>query len=188
MFFTSFFHVICKISKHLAQASCTKWILRKKILIRKIFHPTILFQTSYSQGRTIRLSRLNAWKGHLANFSHKYWSKTFMQHFICQKSRQLHPSDFNALFVSKYSYFTFIEKQEILVKVSFLSKLDKYELQLSKAMKSSPLLGPFCGSELWGFSLLGVVCFYVSNLRQQSATEKSTVNQCRADYCLKFET
>ena len=100
MFFTSFFHVICKISKHLAQASCTELILEKKILIRKIFHPTILFQTSYSQGRTIRLSRLNAWKGHLANFSHKYWSKTFMQHFICQKSRQLHPSDFNALFVS----------------------------------------------------------------------------------------
>jgi hypothetical protein len=23
-----------------------------------------------------------------------------------------------------------------------------------KAMKSSPLLGPFCGSEFWGFSLL----------------------------------
>jgi hypothetical protein len=68
MFFTSFFHVICKISKHLAQASCTELILEKKILIRKIFHPTILFQTSYSQGRTIRLSRLNAWKGHLANF------------------------------------------------------------------------------------------------------------------------
>ena len=26
----------------------------------------------------------------------------------------------------------------------------------SKAMKSSPLLGPFCGSEFWGFSLLEI--------------------------------
>ena len=52
--------------------------VQKKILIRKIFHPTISFQITNSQGRTIRLSRLNAWKGHLANFSHKYWSKTFM--------------------------------------------------------------------------------------------------------------
>ena len=26
----------------------------------------------------------------------------------------------------------------------------------SKAMKSSPLLGPFCGSEFWGFSLLKI--------------------------------
>ena len=25
-----------------------------------------------------------------------------------------------------------------------------------KAMKSSPLLGPFCGSEFWGFSLLKI--------------------------------
>ena len=33
-----------------------------------------------------------------------------------------------------------------------------------------------------------VVCFYVSNLLQKSATEKSTVNQCRADYWSKFET
>ena len=27
---------------------------------------------------------------------------------------------------------------------------------LGKAMKSSPLLGPFCGSEFWGFSLLKI--------------------------------
>ena len=26
----------------------------------------------------------------------------------------------------------------------------------NKAMKSSPLLGPFCGSEFWGFSLLKI--------------------------------
>jgi hypothetical protein len=26
----------------------------------------------------------------------------------------------------------------------------------TKAMKSSPLLGPFCGSEFWGFSLLKI--------------------------------
>ena len=25
-----------------------------------------------------------------------------------------------------------------------------------KAMKSSPLLGPFCGSKFWGFSLLKI--------------------------------
>ena len=25
-----------------------------------------------------------------------------------------------------------------------------------KAMKSSPLLGPFCGSEFWGFSLMKI--------------------------------
>ena len=25
-----------------------------------------------------------------------------------------------------------------------------------KAMKSSPILGPFCGSEFWGFSLLKI--------------------------------
>ena len=28
--------------------------------------------------------------------------------------------------------------------------------QNGKAMKSSPLLGPFCGSEFWGFSLLKI--------------------------------
>ena len=44
----------------------------------------------------------------------------------------------------------------------------------SKAMKSSPLLGPFRGSEFWVFSVeniarLGVLSFYVSNFRQQSA-------------------
>jgi hypothetical protein len=27
---------------------------------------------------------------------------------------------------------------------------------ISKAMKSSPLLGQFCGSEFWGFSLLKI--------------------------------
>ena len=27
---------------------------------------------------------------------------------------------------------------------------------LGKAMKSSPLLGPFCSSEFWGFSLLKI--------------------------------
>ena len=27
---------------------------------------------------------------------------------------------------------------------------------LCKAMKSSPLLGPFCGSEFWAFSLLNI--------------------------------
>ena len=38
-----------------------------------------------------------------------------------------------------------------------------------KAMKSSPLLGPFCGSEFWDFlywKYKEIVCFYVSNLRQ----------------------
>ena len=30
--------------------------------------------------------------------------------------------------------------------------------------------------------------FGLGHFRQQLATEKSTVNQCRADYCLKFET
>ena len=29
-------------------------------------------------------------------------------------------------------------------------------LRNSKAMKSSPLLGPFCGSEFWEFSLLKI--------------------------------
>jgi hypothetical protein len=29
-------------------------------------------------------------------------------------------------------------------------------VHLGKAMKSSPLLGPFCGSEFWGFSLLNI--------------------------------
>ena len=28
--------------------------------------------------------------------------------------------------------------------------------EVCKAMKSSPLLGPFCGSEFWGFSLLKI--------------------------------
>ena len=28
--------------------------------------------------------------------------------------------------------------------------------EVYKAMKSSPLLGPFCGSEFWGFSLLKI--------------------------------
>ena len=62
--------------------------------------------------------------------------------------------------------------------------------RIGKAMKSSPLLGPFCVQNSGDFlcsKYKEVVCFYVSNLRQLSATEKSTVNQCRADYCLKFE-
>ena len=42
-----------------------------------------------------------------------------------------------------------------------LSKMKKARgkserFHLGKAMKSSPLLGPFCGSELWGFSLLKI--------------------------------
>ena len=31
----------------------------------------------------------------------------------------------------------------------------------TKAMKSSPLLGPFCGSEFWGFSLLKIYIGWV---------------------------
>ena len=38
-----------------------------------------------------------------------------------------------------------------------------------KAMKSSPLLGPFCGSEFWGFeniARLGVFMFQISDNSQ----------------------
>ena len=37
-------------------------------------------------------------------------------------------------------------------------------LDLGKAMKSSTFLGPFCGSEFWGFSLLKIkkgVCVFM---------------------------
>ena len=34
--------------------------------------------------------------------------------------------------------------------------MTKTHLVKGKAMKSSPLLGPFCGSEFWGFSLLKI--------------------------------
>ena len=33
---------------------------------------------------------------------------------------------------------------------------NKFGVLKIKAMKSSPLLGPFCGSEFWGFSLLKI--------------------------------
>ena len=35
-------------------------------------------------------------------------------------------------------------------------ELIELEYNLYKAIKSSPLLGPFCGSEFWGFSLLKI--------------------------------
>ena len=41
-------------------------------------------------------------------------------------------------------------KCKIVVNISFLNSDD------FKTIKSSPLLGPFCGSEFWGFSLLKI--------------------------------
>ena len=54
-----------------------------------------------------------------------------------------------------------------------------------KAMKSSPLLGPFGDSEFWGFSVenidrLGVMMFQTS--------DNSQLLVSAADYCLKFDT
>ena len=40
--------------------------------------------------------------------------------------------------------------------LSFLHKLYQKLWQQSKAMKSCPLLGLFCGSEFWGFSLMNI--------------------------------
>ena len=37
-----------------------------------------------------------------------------------------------------------------------LATFEKINYTPGKAMKSSPLLGPFCGSEFWGFSLLKI--------------------------------
>ena len=35
-------------------------------------------------------------------------------------------------------------------------KFLRRDVETGKAMKSSPLLGPFCSSEFWGFSLLKI--------------------------------
>ena len=40
-----------------------------------------------------------------------------------------------------------IEASDVIISVEVIE---------AKAMKSSPLLGPFCGSEFWGFSLLKI--------------------------------
>ena len=78
-------------------------------------------------------------------------------------------------FRSKLSKFRILPYSEIVAKpCNQVRSLDHFVVQNS---------GDFL---CWAYK--EVVCFYVSNLLQYSATEKSTVNQCRADYWSKFET
>jgi hypothetical protein len=42
------------------------------------------------------------------------------------------------------------------LKILVVTGLQPPSLHTAKAMKSSPPLGPFCGSEFWGFSLLKI--------------------------------
>ena len=57
----------------------------------------------------------------------------------------------------------------------------------TKAMKSSPLLEPFCNLKFCGFSLfkIKVGCYDVSKLRLENSL---TVNQCTAVQCLQIWT
>ena len=61
-----------------------------------------------------------------------------------------------------------------------------------KAMKSSPLLGPFVDSEFWGFSVenidrLGAMMFQTSD-NSQLCIDSQYILFSAADYCLKFDT
>ena len=67
-----------------------------------------------------------------------------------------HPADQATLGFSTCSYrFKIQENPSKEEKMRLLIERKK-ALVLYKAMKSSPLLGPFCGSEFWGFSLLKI--------------------------------
>ena len=68
------------------------------------------------------------------------WAMTFLQF--------LHYQQF---IVWMFQKFINALSERVLPFVFWLSPRDE-----SKAMKSSPLLGPFCGSEFWGFSLLKI--------------------------------
>ena len=50
-----------------------------------------------------------------------------------------------------------MRQQHALIKMNAIFKFACHkDVAQPKAMKSSPLLEPFCGSEFWGFSLLKI--------------------------------
>ena len=60
---------------------------------------------------------------------------------------------------------------------------------LAKLYNQVPSLSLSSWRTLLSCRKLGQVgCYDVLNVRQKSAAEKSTVNQCTADYCLMFKT
>ena len=78
--------------------------------------------------------------------------------------------------------------------IKFVGFIDEYgkiaRFNIAKLWNQVPPLDHFVVQNSGDFlcwKYKKVVCFYVSNLRQKSATEKSTVNQYRADYCLKLK-
>ena len=91
-------------------------------------------------------------------------------HFIAKYVQFYATLEINSLAV--VVYFFILVVFWLVIKV--IIQKSRREVSPIKAMKSSLLLRPFCGSEFWAFSWLKykeVECFYVSNLRQQSATE-----------------
>ena len=48
----------------------------------------------------------------------------------------------------EFKYLRALDKRRV--------KIQEDSVEYTKAMKSSPLLGPFCGSEFWGVSLLKI--------------------------------
>ena len=61
------------------------------------------------------------------------------------------------------------------VSSSIEDALDAIALKNCKAMKSSPLLGPFCGSEFLGFSLLKIYLYFKLETKVSSALIHSTL-------------